>query len=171
MRVMKMRRRIRSRTYNRIGRPAIGFYNDSKGRTRPITPGRGKKFRVILPRRIQAREPPLNIVVSYVLSQAPIAKELYTGYILADALYKNWNLIAQLYDTYERKRWRGVTDIIGSSVAQNASSSVQTNIAWAAVNPFIPKEYHSVGKQILANVMDKVTTEEIKLVKQFLQTR
>jgi NADPH:quinone reductase-like Zn-dependent oxidoreductase len=104
-----------------------------------------------------------------VLSQAPIAKELYTAYILADALNKNWSLIAQLYDIYEKKGWQGVTNVIGNDVIHNALFSVQTDIAWVAIKSFIPKEYHSKGKWILTNIMEQITSEEVKLIKQFLQ--
>ncbi|MEM2178201.1 MAG: hypothetical protein QW272_05215 [Candidatus Methanomethylicaceae archaeon] len=164
-------RMVRKRSWRS---PIIGFYKDSKGRTRPITPRKGRRFRRVFIDKVsflqgnRARKLFLN-VISPVLSQASIAKEIYTAYILADALYKNWSLIAQLYDTYEKRGWQGVTDAIVSDVAHNTLSSVQTNIAWATINSFIPKEYHNTGKQILADVMDCITSEEIKLVKQFLQ--
>jgi hypothetical protein len=65
----------------------------------------------------------------------------------------------------------GATNVVGTNIVHDVLSSVQTDIAWATINPFIPKEYHNMGKQILANIMDQVTSEEIKLVSQFLQSR
>jgi len=170
-----MYRRKRFRTYYRRGRPVIGFYKDSKGRTRPITPRVGRRrvryvptFRISLPKqRIQVGKPFLNGIISYMLSQAPVARELYTSWILADALYKSWSSISQLM--HEKEGWQGVTSVIGSDIVRNTLSSVKTDIVWATISSFIPKEYHSIGKRILANVMDRVTSEEIKLVKQFLQ--
>jgi hypothetical protein len=158
------------RTYKRRGRQVIGFYKDTKGRTRPITLRKGRKRRPAFSHPKELTKKQLNVVISLVLSQAPIVKELHSAYILADAIYENWDLVTQLYDIYEKKGWQGVANIIGSSIAQNASSA-QTEIAWTIISPYIPTEYQSIGKHIFASIMNQLTSEEISLVKQFLQMR
>jgi hypothetical protein len=135
--------------YRRRG--VIGFYKDRRKRTRPITPRMGRRrfrynpiLRVPLhPNRIQVEKQILDAILTYVLSQAPFIKELQTACSFAYALYKNWSLIDEIYDIYNKEGWAGVTNVTG-------------------INR---------GKQILANIMGQVTSGEIKLVSLFLQSR
>lgn len=155
-----------------MGRDVIGFYKDSNGRTRPRTRRKRRVFQVKFSpstQEIPLRKSVVNATITYVLSQAPVVKEIYTAYIVADALHSNWSSIAQLYSTYEKEGMEGVANVIGTGILHDTLSSTQASIAWATINPFIPKEYHNMSKQILASIMDRVTSMEIKLAQQFLQ--
>jgi len=167
------KRRRRHRTYSRIGRDVIGFYKDSKGRTRPITrkKGRANLPKIYVPKRVQLQKPLLDTVITRVLLQAPVAREIYTAYVLADSLCDNWNAITQLYEECQKRGVQGVVSRIGTDAVHNALSSIQTDAVWAMISGYIPKEYQDTGKGILANVMDTITSTEITLAKQFLQQR
>jgi hypothetical protein len=167
------KRRRRYRTYSRIGRDVIDFYKDSKGRTRPITRRRGRARlpKIYVSQRVQLPKPLLDSVITRILLQAPVVKEIYTAYVLADSLCDNWNAITQLYEEYQKRGVQGVASRIGTDAVHNALSSIQTDAVWAMICGYIPKKYQNTGKGVLANVMETVTTAEIALAKQFLQQR
>jgi hypothetical protein len=100
-----------------------------------------------------------------------MVKEIYTAYVIADSLYTNWDSITQLFEEYQGGSIQSVARKIGTETARTALSSVQTEVIWATIGGYIPKEYQNIGKEILANFMNTVTTAEIALAKQFLQER
>ena len=165
---MYKRRRRRSSNYPRG--QVIGFYTDSRGRKRPITRRRSRAY---LPRlsfpTVPVPKPSLENVVTGVLSQAPIARQIYTAYVLADSLCENWNAIAQIYDEYQQKGVQGVANKIGTDAVHNALSSIQTDAVRAMVCGCIPKTYQSVAKGLLGYLISTITTAEIALARQFLQ--
>ena len=114
-------------------------------------------------------KPLVEHVITRILSQTPLAKQIYTAYVLADGLFDNWNTIAQLYGEYQKRGAQGVTSIIGTNAVHNALSSIQTEAIWATIGGYIPKECRDISKEILANFMNTITTAEIALAKQFLK--
>lgn len=167
------RKRRRYGTYSRIGRDVIGFYTDSKGRKRPITPRKGRAHlpKLYLPKIVQLPKPLVENMINGILLHTPMVKEIYTAYIIADSLYTSWNAIAQLFEEYEKGGVQSVVRRIGTETTRNAISSIQAEAIWATLGSYIPKEYQSVGKEILKNFTDTITTAEIALAKQFLQQR
>jgi hypothetical protein len=151
----------------------VGFYTDSKGRTRPITRRKGKVHlpKFYIPMRVQLPKPLVEDVITNILLQVPMVKEIYTAYVIADSLYTNWDSITQLFEEYQGGSIQSVARKIGTETARTALSSVQTEVIWATIGGYIPKEYQNIGKEILANFMNTVTTAEIALAKQFLQER
>ena len=116
-------------------------------------------------------KPLVEDVVTRILFQAPVVKEIYTACVLADSLYSNWNSIAQLFEEYQKGDVQSVARKVGTETAQTALSSIQTEVIWATIGCYIPKEYQNIGKEMLANFMNTITTAEIALAKQFLQQR
>ena len=165
-----MYRKRRRRRSERIGTSVVRFWTDDQGRRRVITRRKptGLLPRMSLPSPVQLEKPLLQRTISYVLKQAPIAREIYTAYSLADALYNNWSTVMHLYDVYDKGGVQGVADSIGTDAVHDGLSSLQTDAVWATIGQFIPKQYHDTGKQILADVMGVVTSAEIRLAKQFL---
>jgi hypothetical protein len=109
-----------------------------------------------------------NFALSEVLNQAPLISELHTGYLLADSLFSNLELITQTYDAYQKNGLNGVVDVLGTDVAENTLSSIQTEIVWYAISKVVPPAIQEQGKKLLSDVMDKVTSAEVSFVKNFL---
>lgn len=131
----------------------------------PITPKRGGR---ILPpiQRVRAGESLLNNALSSILYQTPIFRELHSAYIVADSIYNNWSLIKELYERYGKEGWAGVVD---SEAVHRAMTSIQTNIIWEVIKGVIPERFHDRSLDILSAVVNKITDEEIRYVKNFLQ--
>lgn len=167
------RKRRRRGSYNRIGRDILGFYTDSQGRRRPITRRKGRRYKpkIFIPKRVQLPKPLLENVITSILLQAPVVKEIYTAYLLADSLYTNWNNLTQLFEEYQSGNIQNGAWRIGTEAVQSALSSIQTEAVWASIRGYIPKEYQNIGKEILATFMNTITSAEITLAKQFLQQR
>lgn len=165
----KKRRKANTYPRNQIA----GFWTDSLGRRRPRTlrKGRASLPKLHLPMTAQLPKPLAETVVSSVLSQTPIIKEICAAYSLADSLYDNWNTITQLYDEYKKKGTQGIAKKIETEAVHNVLSSIQTDAVWTIVDRFIPKDYKETGKGILANFMGTITTAEIALAKQVLQQK
>jgi hypothetical protein len=123
------------------------------------------------PERIWAEKRSLEFIISLALSQAPIEKELRIALSIASALCKRWTSIAEVCDKYDKERRVEVTNTTRTNIVHDILSSLQTEIAWTTISPLIPKEHHDVGKRILTEIINGVTSEEIKLVRQFLRTR
>lgn len=148
----------------------------------PVSPSSGRKrigkdvilrhrrpMKIVAParsRRVKIKETLLSNILSSVLHQTPIVRELRSAYIVADSIYKNWSLITELYDNYTKDGWPGVVD---SKAVHKALTSFQTNIIWEVVKDFIPERFHDRSWGILSTVVDKITDKEIKYVKSFLQ--
>lgn len=147
----------------------IGYYRDSKVRIRPIT-ARKPKIPIIPAKQreggerwsIKATEYFFRVAFKLLIEQTPIARELYLTYVLADSIYNSWNLIKELYEKKEL--------VVDSEAIHNVASSIQTNIIWRGIKNYIPEEHREESFDILSNVVDKVTSEEIKYVKKFLQS-
>lgn len=107
----------------------------------------------------------INAVFSYI----PIISELHTGYVLADSIFENLDLIQQLYTSYEKKGLVGVVSTIVSDNIQNAMASLRTNIVWSAICKFIPPPVQNESKEILSEVMSNVTSAEINFVRRFIE--
>jgi len=164
---MYKKRRRRS-PYSRIGRNVSGFYTDSKGRIRPITRRKG-----YLPKAIpvgQVSKLFVEAAITNVLSQAPTVKEIYTAYVIADSLYTNWDNISKLFEKYQRgSSIQSVAQRIGIETARTTLPSIQTEVIWATIGGYIPQEYHNIGRAMLTNFLNIVTTAEIALAKRYLR--
>jgi len=148
------RRRRPSKSYAQIGRPVVGFYTKD-GKHRPITAKTPRKITpfhlygvTVSPRKAPVESDFLEPAISYVFSQLPLVKEIRTSYFLADALYKNWSLIAQYYDIYKRRGGIGLANAIGTDIMHEKLASIQADIAWATIGSLIPQEYHNTSKRI-----------------------
>jgi hypothetical protein len=106
--------------------------------------------------------------LSAVLNQAPLISELHTCYLLADTVFSNLDLITKTYDSYQKYGLNGVTEILGIEIVKNTLSDIQTEIAWHAISKFVPPMIQEQGKEVLSNIIDKVTSAEVSFVKNFL---
>ncbi|MEM2613672.1 MAG: hypothetical protein QXO15_05505 [Nitrososphaerota archaeon] len=59
--------------------------------------------------------------------------------------------------------------MVDSETVHNVASSVQTRIIWRVIGNYIPEKFRDESFHILSYVVDKITDEEIKYVKEFLQ--
>jgi hypothetical protein len=137
----------------------------------PITPkrrpSRAPPFRIMRP--IQqgiAGESLLDNALRSILYKTPIIRELRSVYIVADSVYNNWNLIKELSERY---RQEGLVGVIDSKAGHRTLTSVQTKIIWKVIKGVIPKRLHDQSLDTLSTVVNKITDEEIKYVKKFLQ--
>lgn len=110
----------------------------------------------------------VDSALNKVLNWAPIISELHTAYVIADSTYDNWNLISKLYDTYEKSGWQGVAELIETNETQDRLSNIQTTIVWSTICKFVPARLQNEGKEILSEIMDKVTSAEVGFVGKFL---
>jgi hypothetical protein len=53
--------------------------------------------------RVQLPKPLVEDVITNILLQAPMVKEIYTAYVIADSLYANWDSITQLFEEYQER--------------------------------------------------------------------
>lgn len=179
----------RRRWFRTYGRRVIGFYTDRRGRVRPITSRRGRyrmwevfgrdvirtRPPILTPKfphstsQIRIGEPLIRTTLNLVLHQTPILRELRSAYLVADAMYAHRDLIKKFYNSYQRGGLTGVAKEVRSNAVHDVLSSAQTNMVWAAISGFIPRSYHDLSFDILSMVIEKITDEEIKYVRRFLE--
>ena len=111
----------------------------------------------------------LGTIINSVLQQAPIFRELQSAYLVADAVCVNLDLIKNFYSSYQEGNLKRTMEGVGDYVLHNVLSSTQTNIVWLAIKDYIPRRYQNKSFSILSRVMEKVTDEEIKYVRRFLE--
>lgn len=133
-----------------MNRRILGFYTDRKGRRRPITSR--KKTRPIYKVNNERERLFTNIVLRPILRQS---LELYVAYLIA----------AALYDAYKQGSLKSL-----NIIREAALSSAQEKIVWATLQPYIPAELHNVAKHLLVSIVNRITSEEIKLADQYLQS-
>lgn len=147
----------------------VSLSSGRRRRSRKVILKRRRPMKIVAPahsRRLKVKESLLSNIMSSVLHQTPIVRELHSAYIVADSIYKNWSLVNELYDKYKKDGWTGVVD---SRAAHKALTSFQTSIIWEAVKDIIPERLHNRSLRILSTVVDKITDKEIEYVKSFLQ--
>lgn len=137
----------------------------------PITPSRSvlrnkPKMKILRPVRRRLGGSILRRILSSVLHQIPFLRELHMAYIVADTMYNNWSEIKELYEAYSRKGWSGVVD---TRAVHKTASSLQTSAIWSVIRKVIPEKFQTGTLRILSTIVDKITEEEIKFVKRFLQ--
>ena len=149
----------------------------------PITPRKGRRRRkrtisrkILKPLKwvqpftsIKIGDPLISKALDFVLSQTPIIRELRSAYIVADSIYTHWSLVKELYEEYTLHELEGLVGTVSEEAMRSALSTMQTNIIWGVLRQYIPKSHHNKSLDILSNVVDKITDEEIKYVKNFLQ--
>jgi hypothetical protein len=111
----------------------------------------------------------LGTIINSVLQQAPIFRELQSAYLVADAACVNLDLIKEIYSSYQEGNLKRTMEGVGNDVLRDVLSSTQTNIVWLAIKDYIPRSYQNKSFSILSRVMEKVTDEEIKYVRRFLE--
>jgi G3E family GTPase len=100
------------------------------------------------------------------VSQVPFFRELDSALSVADLVFDNWNTIKDLYERYRKK---GLVGVVDSRAARETLASLQTRAVWEVVRRVIPKQFHDSSYNILSKVVDKITDEEIRYVRDWLQ--
>ena len=158
-----------------------GFYKDSKNRVRPITSRKATCYTLQrgtahlgVPKRVVSKhETRRRLALSAmdnVLRQPWIPIEMQVGYLFADTIFENWNLINQPLEAYQKNGIEGVAEYVGTGFAQNELSSIQSKLVWAVVSRHIPAQYHDKSKEIVKTIIDQMTKPEIKFIKDSLHT-
>jgi hypothetical protein len=166
----------------------MGWYTDEYGRRRPITQRKPNIHtyqkgvaHLSVPKRIQQqsiqREPNnsfrvgLSIVkhcLNIVLSQVPVVREIWLTYTVADTLCQKWNSIKEIFNRLKKDDLLGAAKVAGSEIVSKELLSIQplevSNIS-KIINKDIPEQYHKGVREIVENLFNVITDEEINFVK------
>jgi hypothetical protein len=160
-----------------------GWYTDRYGRHRPITRRKPKKEKIgnnILSKRpfkiIQPNNDfrvGLSIVkhfLNIILSQVPVVREIWLTYTIADTIHQKWNSIKEMFNRLKKDDLLGAAKVAGSEIISNELPSIQSREISNIINKDIPEQYHKGVQEIIENLFNVITDEEINFVKKSLST-
>jgi hypothetical protein len=102
----------------------------------------------------------------------PMANLLYTGYDIADTIYKNRNSIKEfVQDAQEGKLSDVATSAISiaGNIALDKLSSLPADCLWSKISGSIPIDRQGINKVILYGIINGLTASEINFAKQFIE--
>ena len=147
-------------------RRVVGFYTDRRKRVRPITKRGGhrgfkKLFKFVLKKtKKYFDEPLLRSIINSFLRQTPFLRELHSAFVVADAVYTNLDLIKESYNSYQKGGLMGV--------AKEVRSDALRKDLLVAIKGYVDRNQDS-SFSILSMVIERITEEEIKYVRDFLE--
>ncbi len=108
-------------------------------------------------------------ILKYGLTSAiPLAREIYTGYLIAKEIYNSWDTI---YTTLKTIEEGGITKLVYNRLRGEMVERLtdhQKEFVWGKVEDKIPQKYQNLAQRTIENFMENISEGEINLVEQAL---